>query len=43
MNRKGMLEKTAILFGIAVVVCAIWFWNMQLDDTLTTLKMAYPD
>ena len=43
MDKKAVLEKVAIAFGIAVILGAILFYNAQLDDTLATLRMAYPD
>ena len=43
MDKKAVLEKVAIVFGIGIILTALWFYNMQLDDTLATLRMAYPD
>jgi len=43
MDKKAVLEKVAIAFGIAVIVGAIWFYSIQIGDTLETLRLAYPD
>jgi hypothetical protein len=43
MDKKALLEKTALVFGIAVILGAIWFWSLQVGDTLETLRLAYPD
>ena len=43
MDKKAVLEKVAIAFGIAVIVGFIWFYSVQLGDTMEILNMAYPD
>jgi hypothetical protein len=43
MNKKAVLEKVVIVFGIMVIIGACWFYSVQLGDTLDTLRMAYPD
>lgn len=43
MDKKALLEKTAIATGIAILVAAVWFWGLQVQDTLDTLRLAYPD
>lgn len=43
MNKKAVLEKVVIVFGIMVIIGASWFYSVQLGDTLDTLRMAYPD
>lgn len=43
MNKKAVLEKVAIVFGITVIVVAVWFYAMQIGDTLEILRLAYPE
>ena len=43
MDKKAILEKVVIAFGIAVIIGAVWFYAVQVDDTLATLRLAYPD
>ena len=43
MNKKVLLERVAIVFGIAVIIGAIWFYSLQIGDTLDTLRLAYPE
>ena len=43
MDKKAVLERVAIVFGLAVIVGAIWFYSLQIGDTLDTLKLAYPE
>ena len=43
MDRKALLEKTAIATGVVIVLAAVWFWGLQVQDTLDTLRLAYPD
>ncbi len=43
MDKKALLEKTAIVTGVAILLAAAWFWGMQVQDTLDTLRLAYPD
>ena len=43
MNKKAVLERIAIVFGIAVIIGACWFYSIQIGDTLETLRLAYPD
>jgi len=38
---KSILEKIATTVSTAVIVCAIWFWILQIGDVLETLKLAY--
>ena len=43
MDKKAILEKVVIVFGVAVIVVAIWFYAVQVGDTLDTLRLAYPE
>ncbi len=43
MDKKAILEKTALVCGVAIILGAIWFWSLQVGDTLETLRLAYPD
>jgi len=43
MNKKTMLERTVIVFGVVVISGAIWFYSIQVGDTLEILRLAYPD
>ncbi len=40
MENKGIREKIAIGFGIAVIIGAIWFWSLQVGDVIELLRMA---
>ena len=43
MDKKAILERAAIAFGVAVIVGAVWFYSLQIGDTLDTLRLAYPE
>ncbi len=43
MDKKAVLEKVVIAFGVAVIAIAIWFYTGQVTDTLDTLRLAYPE
>ncbi len=43
MLNQTALERIAIAFGIAVIAGAVWFYSMQVGDTLETLRLAYPE
>jgi len=41
MDKKKVLETTAMVFGVGVFVGAVWFWSLQIGDVLEILEMAY--
>ena len=41
MGKKNILEKTSLAIGAAVVIGATWFWVVQIQNVIETLKLAY--
>ena len=41
MNRRELLERTAIGVACIVVVATGWFWALQVMDVIETLRLAY--
>ena len=41
MEKKSIIEKVAIAFGVCIVISALWFWSGQVGDVLEVLEMAY--
>jgi ABC-type uncharacterized transport system permease subunit len=40
MEKQAILEKIALAFGVAVILGAIWFWTLQVEDVLELLRAA---
>ena len=40
MDKQAILEKVTVGFGAAIVLGALWFWTLQVQDTLEILRMA---
>jgi hypothetical protein len=40
MDKQAILEKVSIGFGVAIMLGAVWFWTLQVQDTLEILRMA---
>ncbi len=38
---KNILEKAALSLSIVVLGSAVWFWILQIQDVLETLRLAY--
>jgi hypothetical protein len=41
MDKKKVLETTVMVFGVGILVGAVWFWSLQVGDVLEILEMAY--
>ena len=41
MEKKNVIEKVALVFGVCIVISAMWFWSAQIGDVLEVLEMAY--
>jgi hypothetical protein len=41
MEKKNIIEKVALVFGVSIVIVAMWFWSGQVGDVLEVLEMAY--
>ncbi len=38
---KNILEKAALSLSVLVLGSAIWFWTLQIQEVLDTLRLAY--
>ena len=38
---KNILEKAALSLSVVVLGSAAWFWILQIQDVLDTLRLAY--
>ena len=41
MMSRNLLEKAALSLSLVILGSAAWFWVLQVQDVLDTLRLAY--